>query len=90
MSGYGRLPRKFGGGATTDGSKGPMSGHTVDAEPFLRRFRASRHGKNMLASDDPQLREDLVLCAELDRFDFAMAAARKEGWLVLTAVRAPT
>ena len=57
----------------------------ADAKPFLQRVRSSVHGERMAASADSQLRADLALCAELDRFDFAMPATRRDDLLVLSA-----
>lgn len=58
---------------------------TTDPEPFLQRVRSSNHGQRMAASEDPQLRADLALCAELDRFEFSMPARRRDGLLILSA-----
>lgn len=57
----------------------------VTAEPFLHRVRDCVHGSRMLESEDPELREDLRLCMDLDRFPFALPVSRKEGLLVLSA-----
>jgi len=61
----------------------------VEADPFLRRVRHSIHGTRMLESNDPQLRDDLRLCMDLDRFPFALPVSRQQGLLVLSAEAPP-
>ena len=63
-----------------------LRGDPVDAKPFLQRVRDSDAAKAFL---DPAVTafsaEDIALCTQLDRFDFAMVVARREGLLVLEA-----
>jgi len=62
-----------------------LAGHAVDPDTMVDRVRSSFRGAALASADDPQLREDLALCAEIDRFDFAMPVTRRSGLLVLAA-----
>ncbi len=63
-----------------------LRGESVTAGPFLQRVRDCDAAKAFL---DPAVSafsaEDITLCTQLDRFDFAMVVARREGLLVLEA-----
>ena len=63
----------------------PQSG-AVDAAPYLQRVRDCDAAKAFL---DPNVTafsaEDIALCTQLDRFDFAMVVKREAGLLVMQA-----
>lgn len=67
-----------------------LRGESPDPAPFAQRVRESDFGRRFLAGDNPNLpRTDLELCAQVDRFDFAMPARRDDGRCVLVAERMP-
>jgi len=67
-----------------------LRGESPDPAPFARRVRESDFGRRFLAGDNPNLpRSDLELCAQADRFDFAMPARRDAGHCVLVAEKPP-
>ena len=66
-----------------------LLGECPDPEPFEERVRNSDFGRRFTAGDNPSLPlSDLKLCAQADRFDFAMPAMRDKGRFVLLAKRA--
>ncbi|MBW7901878.1 MAG: 2-phosphosulfolactate phosphatase [Rhodocyclaceae bacterium] len=67
-----------------------LRGGAPDPALYARRVRDSDFGRRFLAGDNPNLpRADLDLCAQADRFDFAMPARRHEGRCALVAERMP-
>jgi len=79
--------RPFGGAddlACADYLAARLRGEDVPVAPFLARVRESKAAARFL--DPAQTAfpaEDLELALEADRFDFAMAASRRGGLLVL-------
>jgi len=64
-----------------------LSGESPDPSPFLRRVRESDSGKLFADPTHHEFSaEDLDACTDLDRFDFAMLAERRDGLLVMHAV----
>lgn len=67
-----------------------LRGGTPDPASYARRVRDSDFGRRFLAGDNPNLPlADLELCAQADRFDFAMPARRHDGRCALVAERMP-
>lgn len=61
-----------------------LQGRNPDPEPYEQRIRNSDFGRRFSAGNNPSLpRSDLDLCAQANRFDFAMPAVRREGRFVL-------
>lgn len=61
-----------------------LQGRNPDPEPYEQRIRNSDFGRRFSAGNNPSLpRSDLDLCAQANRFDFAMPAERREGRFVL-------
>lgn len=61
-----------------------LSGKTPDPEPFAQRVRDSDFGRRFLAGTYDHLpASDLALCAQVDRFDFAMRVLLMDGHLQL-------
>ena len=61
-----------------------MSGQAADPAHYALRVRTSDFGRRFGASDWPNLSlADLELCADVDRFDFAMPVARAGEHLVI-------
>ncbi|MBN1146337.1 MAG: 2-phosphosulfolactate phosphatase [Anaerolineales bacterium] len=59
-----------------------------EAESFLGRVRASLSGRALAASTLPDFPpEDLEYCLSVDRFDFALPVQRRDGLLVMQAIR---
>lgn len=66
-----------------------LLGESPDPKPFEKRVRNSDFGRRFTTGDNPSLPlSDLKLCAQADRFDFAMPAMRHKGRFVLLAKRA--
>lgn len=64
-----------------------LTGQSVDAEECIRRVVASRDAFQHMA-DHPQFpRSDLNYCTRIDTFDFAMPITRKDGQLIMQAVK---
>ena len=65
-----------------------LRGEAADPAPFLRRVRDSLPGRIFADPAYPEFpAADLELCTEVDRFDFAMLVERRNGLLVMEAVR---
>jgi 2-phosphosulfolactate phosphatase len=65
-----------------------LHGERPDVEPFLQRVSASPAGRKFTDPGQPDFPvEDLERCLEVDRFDFAMVAQRKEGLIILNGVK---
>ena len=65
------------------------AGDTPDPAPYLQRVRASAPGRIFADPARPEFpADDLERCTDLDRFDFAMLAERRDGLLVMRAVGA--
>lgn len=65
-----------------------LQGEQPDPDHYAARVRESDFGRRFLADDNPHLpARDLHLCAQPDRFDFALAAAHVDGHLQLRRVR---
>ncbi|MFC5302079.1 2-phosphosulfolactate phosphatase [Azospira restricta] len=61
-----------------------LHGETPDPRPFEQRVRDSDFGRRFAAGNNPSLPPaDLELCAQADRFDFAMPVVRRGERLVL-------
>ena len=59
-----------------------------DAAPFLQRVRDSASGRGLVHAARPGAPPaDLACCVAVDRFDFAMRVRRRDGLLVMEAVR---
>jgi 2-phosphosulfolactate phosphatase len=64
-----------------------LRGERADTAALVRRVRASGAGRLFADPDDPVFpASDLDLCADVDRFDFAMLVERRDGLLVMEAV----
>jgi len=75
--------------ACADYIAGLLRGEAPDAAPFLRRVRDSASGRMFADPARPEFpAEDLDYCTDMDRFDFAMLAERRDGLLVMRPVRA--
>lgn len=63
-----------------------LSGKQPDPHPYEARVRHSDFGQRFLAGDNPNLPlADLELCAQANRFDFAMPVSRHDDRFVLRA-----
>ncbi len=61
-----------------------IMGRTPDPAPYLERIHTSSHGRRFLSGASPHLPlHDLEFAVALDRFDFAMPIARRNGLLVM-------
>lgn len=61
-----------------------LHGETPDPRPFAQRIRDSDFGRRFAAGDNPSLPPaDLDLCAQADRFAFAMPVVRRGDRFVL-------
>jgi len=61
---------------------GLLRGETMDPEPYLRRVYQSQNAALFSDPANPDFPpEDLDLCAQLDRFDFALPVRRVDGRL---------
>lgn len=66
-----------------------VNGEEPDPEPYAARVRNSDFGRRFQAGNNPNLpRADLSLCAQPDRFDFALRASRLDGRLQLNPSKA--
>lgn len=62
-----------------------LQGGTPDATPYLQRVDKSLDAAEFLNPSIPEMPfEDLELCTQLDRFDFAMPVRRTDGLLEMT------
>ena len=62
-----------------------LRGETPDAAPYLQRVDKSLAAAEFLDPAIPEMPfEDLALCTQLDRFDFAMPVRRTDGLLEMT------
>ena len=65
-----------------------LMGKKPDANWFIQRVRRSSAGRLFGDSSYPQFpAPDLECCVDVDRFDFAMPVKRRDGLLVMQAVR---
>ncbi|MBN8456088.1 2-phosphosulfolactate phosphatase [Accumulibacter sp.] len=65
-----------------------LHGEQPDPEHYAARVRDSDFGRRFLAADNPNLPpRDLHLCAQADRFDFALSAAHVDGHLQIRRLR---
>jgi 2-phosphosulfolactate phosphatase len=65
-----------------------LRGERIDAAALVQRVRASGAGQLFADRDDPVFpAADLECCTDVDRFDFAMLVERRDGMLVMEAVR---
>lgn len=63
-----------------------LRGESIDVRALEQRVRHSDFGRRFASGLDPALPpDDLALCAQADRFDFAMPVVRKEGRLAIVA-----
>lgn len=66
-----------------------LRGDNPDPEPYAARVRDSDFGRRFQAGNNPSLPAvDLTLCAQVDRFDFALIATHADGRLQLRRSRA--
>jgi len=66
-----------------------LHGKDPDPEPYVARVRNSDFGRRFQAGNNPSLPAgDLLLCAQADRFDFALIAKQADGRLQLQRSRA--
>ena len=64
-----------------------FTGQAVEADAYIQRALNSRDAQQHLG-DHPQLpKSDLDYCTRIDNFDFAMPITRKNGHLVMRAVK---
>jgi 2-phosphosulfolactate phosphatase len=65
-----------------------LKGDRPDPTPYLERARTSDDAKVFHDPDMPQFPEsDIILCASLDRFDFAMPVIKENGRTVMRTVK---
>jgi 2-phosphosulfolactate phosphatase len=65
-----------------------FTGQTVEAKPYIQRVWNSRDAQQHLG-DHPQLpKSDLDYCTRINYFDFGMPIVRKNGHLIMRAVKA--
>ncbi|NMG42852.1 2-phosphosulfolactate phosphatase [Aromatoleum toluvorans] len=68
-----------------------LQGEPIDREALALRVRNSDFGRRFVAGTDPALPlADLELCAQVDRFDFAMPVTRGRYGLVMRPLLPPT
>jgi 2-phosphosulfolactate phosphatase len=64
-----------------------FTGQAVEAESYIQRVVSSRDASQHL-SDHPQFpKSDLDYCTRINAFDFAMPISRKDGQLIMQAVK---
>ena len=64
-----------------------FTGQIVEADAYIQRVRNSKDAQQHLG-DHPQLpKSDLDYCTRIDNFDFAMPITRKNGHLIMRAVK---
>lgn len=67
-----------------------VTGDEVEADPYLRRARASRAAVELAGGLRSGFHpDDVELCLEVDRFPFAMVARQEESLMVLRPVAVP-
>lgn len=65
-----------------------LRGEPIDIAALVRRVRESDTGRIFAADTEPAFpASDLDLCTDVDRFDFALRVERRDGLLVMEAVR---
>lgn len=65
-----------------------LRGTTIDLEPRLRPLRESERYAKVMAGEWPGFPPtDIELALAVDRFDFAMPATRRDGYIALNAVK---
>ena len=75
--------------AVADYLEGLLRGSPPSTEDIVRRVRECEAGRKIASGAYPQYpRGDLEACARVDDHDFAMRAAREDGFLVARAIRA--
>jgi 2-phosphosulfolactate phosphatase len=63
-----------------------LHGESLDRAALVRRVRDSDAGRLFANPDDPVFpASDLDLCTDVDRFDFALHVARRDGLLIMEA-----
>lgn len=68
-----------------------LHGRNPDPAQYVERVRNSDFGRRFLSGTNPSLpAADLDLCAQADRFDFAVRAVRRAGRLALETTRGRT
>lgn len=65
-----------------------LRGEPIDTAALAQRVRDSDFGRRF-GSDDALPTSDLEMCAQVDRFDFAMPVVREAGGLVIRPTPAP-
>lgn len=64
-----------------------FTGQAIEAESYIKRVYASRDALEHMG-DHPQFPfADLDLCSRIDHFNFAMPIKRKDGFLIMQAVK---
>lgn len=64
-----------------------FTGQLVEAQDFVKRVHASRDALHHLKEHPQFPYADLALCTQIDAFDFAMPIERKDGFLIMQAVK---
>ena len=64
-----------------------FTGQAVEAESFIRRVYASRDAFEHMGEHPQFPYSDLDYCSRIDAFDFAMPIERKDGFLIMQAVK---
>lgn len=64
-----------------------FTGQAVEAQEFVKRVYASRDALHHLQEHPQFPYADLALCTQIDAFDFAMPIERKDGFLIMQAVK---
>jgi len=64
-----------------------FTGQSIVAEPFIERVKSARDALQHM-EDHPQFPySDLDYCSRIDAFDFAMPIERKDGFLIMQAIK---
>jgi 2-phosphosulfolactate phosphatase len=65
-----------------------LKGQNPDKEPFIKRVHNSKDAERHLNRDLPEFPEsDLDYCTRINAFDFAMPITRKNGQLIMRAIK---
>jgi 2-phosphosulfolactate phosphatase len=64
-----------------------FSGQIVEAQDFVKRVHDSRDALHHMQEHPQFPYADLALCSHIDAFDFAMPIERKNGFLIMRAVK---
>lgn len=64
-----------------------FNAQTVKAEPFIQRVKSARDALQHMEEHPQFPYSDLDHCSRIDAFDFAMPIERKDGYLIMQAVK---